>query len=226
MVADDHALLREGVMRVIERSSGLRVVAEAADGHETLRVLGEIAVDVLLLDISMPGPGFLETLRRALARQPGLRVLVLSAHPEDEYAVRALRTGAAGYLCKTQIADELVTATRRVSSGGRYVSPALAEQLLRVLEGGATRAPHDELSAREYQVLCMLGSGMGVTEVAGLLNLSPKTVSTYRARMLKKLDLRNTSGLVRYAVEHGLPRTETGSGQAPPAASASEDTET
>jgi two-component system, NarL family, invasion response regulator UvrY len=201
-VADDHPIVREGLKRIIADSSDMRVVGEAAHGTQ---VLAEVDnhVDVLLLDISMPGPGLLTLIRQLRGRLPNLRILVLSVQPEELYAVRALRAGAAGYLTKDQSPAELAGAIRRVHGGGRYVSAALAEVLAaRVAE--TESLPHEALSNREYEVLALLGTGMSIKDIAERLSLSAKSISTYRARILEKTGLTNTAELIRYAVEHDI----------------------
>jgi len=204
IIADDHPIVREGLTRLVGDEAEMSVVAEAGSGDELLRRIGEVSADVLLLDVSMPGPGVLETIRRVRARRPEIRVLVLSIHPEDQYAVRCLRAGAWGYLSKQRTASELVTAIRRLHGGQHYVTEALAEQLAAEVSPDAERAPHESLSDREYQVLCLLGAGKSVQAAAEQMRLSPKTVSTYRARVLEKIGLASTAELIRYAVEHEL----------------------
>ena len=182
----------------------MAVVAEAADGHETLRAVREVPADVLVLDVRMPGPGFLETLSHVQARAPGLRVLVLSMQPEDHFALRTLRAGAAGYLSKERSSEELVSAIRKVHAGRRYLTSALAEQLAEGLDAESERPLHEGLSNRELEVLLRLARGHAAVDIAAELNLSPKTVSTYRARVLTKLSLRTNADLARYAVEQDL----------------------
>ncbi len=206
LLADDHPVVREGLRRIIADYPEMTVVGEATSGDEALQQASRLAADVLLLDISMPGLGFLDVLRQVKVDHPRLRVLVLSMHPEDQYAVRALRAGAAGYLNKNHSPEQLVQAIRKVVRGGKYVSPSLAEKLAHDLERGAEGLPHEELSDREYQVLCLLGSGRSVKEVAASLAVSPKTVSTYRMRLLEKMKLSTNADLVRYAAQHGLIR--------------------
>jgi two-component system, NarL family, invasion response regulator UvrY len=203
-IADDHPVVRAGLRGIVEGEPDFEVVGEARDGGDMLARIGRTPAEVLLLDVSMPGPGFLEVLRSLRQDHPRVAVLVLSVHPEDQYAVRALRAGAAGYLTKDHSPEELVAAIRKVHRGGKYVSPALAERLAVGLEIGAADAPHEQLSDREYDVLCLLGSGRTVKEIAGRLALSPKTVSTYRARVLEKMKLASNADLVRYAAQHGL----------------------
>jgi DNA-binding NarL/FixJ family response regulator len=203
-IADDHPVVRAGLRGIVEGEPDFEVVGEARDGGDMLGRIGRTPAEVLLLDVSMPGPGFLEVLRSLRQDHPRVAVLVLSVHPEDQYAVRALRAGAAGYLTKDHSPEELVAAIRKVHRGGKYVSPALAERLAVGLEIGGGDAPHEQLSDREYDVLCLLGSGRTVKEIAGRLALSPKTVSTYRARVLEKMKLAGNADLVRYAAQHGL----------------------
>jgi two-component system invasion response regulator UvrY len=205
-IADDHPVVRAGLRQIIEDEPGMEVVGEAADGDQLLATIGRMPADVLLLDVSMPGPGFLEVLKSLRQAHPRLPVLVLSVHPEDQYAVRALRAGAAGYLTKDHSPEELVAAIRKVHRGGKYVSASLAERLAVGLEIGTDGWPHEKLSDREYDVLCQLGSGRTVKEISEQLGLSPKTVSTYRSRILEKMKLAGNADLVRYASQHGLIR--------------------
>lgn len=206
LIADDHPVVREGLRRIVEDAAGLEVVAEVASGDELLDRLPRVPADVVLLDVTMPGPGFLEVLQRLRSEHPTVAVLVLSVHPEDQYAVRALRAGAAGYLTKDHSPEELTEAIRRVHRGGRYVSAGLAERLAAHLTTGARDVRHELLSDREYEVLCLLGSGRTVKEIACTLQLSPKTVSTYRTRVLEKMQASTNADLVRYAALHGLIR--------------------
>lgn len=203
-IADDHPIVREGLRRIASAGVGISVTGEAATAPEIFRLLAQAAVDVVLLDVSMPGSTFVETLQALRAQHPSIKVLVLSVHPEDQWAVRALRAGAAGYLTKDHSPDQLVEAIRRVARGGKYVSEQLAERLAGLVDHGRPRAPHELLSDREFEVLRALGSGMAVKDVAEQLNLSAKTISTYRARLLEKMGLRSRADLVRYVVEHEL----------------------
>lgn len=203
LIADDHPVVREGLRRVVE-SAAFQVVGEATNGDDLLARAAEVQADVVLLDITMPGPGFVEVIQRLRLLRPNLRVLVLSVQPEDQFGLRVLQAGAAGYLSKNQSPEQLVAAIRRVVGGGRYVSPALAEQLASVVAKGDNRRPHELLSAREYQVLCLIGAGKSVKEVAAAMSLSPKTVSTYRTRVLEKLKLHSTADLVRFAIRNQL----------------------
>ena len=202
LIADDHPLVREGLKRVLSEEPDLRVEGEAADSDEALRLaLGE-QWDVLVLDLSMPGPGGLEILERLRKERPELPVLVLSVHPEDQLALQALRAGAAGYLSKGTASEDLVQAIRRVVAGGRYISQTLAEKLALGLTLEPARPLAELLSEREYEVLCGLASGKTVSGIAAELSLSVKTISTLRSRVLTKLHLHNTAELIRFAIEH------------------------
>jgi len=203
-IADDHPIVRQGLRRIASEGAKITVTGEAATAAELFRLVGGTPVDVVLLDVSMPGSTFVETVRELRERHPSVRVLVLSVHPEDQWAMRALRAGAAGYLTKDHSPEQLVEAIHRVARGGRYVSGSLAEKLAGLVDLGRTRAMHEQLSDREFEVLCSLGRGMTVKEVATRLQLSAKTISTYRRRLLEKMELTSNADLVRYVVEHEL----------------------
>ena len=203
-IADDHPIVRQGLRRIVEADPGMAISGEADDAAALLAGLETKATDLVLLDVSMPGGLFLETLKELRTRHPTIRVLALSVHPEDEWAVRALRAGASGYLTKDHSPEQLLDAIRRVYRGGKYVSPSLAERLASQLDGGGQRAPHELLSDREFEVMRRLGSGLTVSQIAGELALSTKTVSTYRTRILEKMAVATNADLVRYAARHGL----------------------
>lgn len=204
LIADDHPIVREGLRRIAGDQPGITVVAEAASATEALTRVADTAVDVMLLDVSMPGPTFIEVLQQVRKEHPSIKVLVLSVHPEDQWAVRALRAGAAGYLTKDHSPEQLIDAIRRVYRGGKYVTEALAEKLATGLESGGGATPHEALSDREFEVLRALGAGLSVKDVATRLKLSPKTVSTYRTRILEKMQVTSNADLVRYVRDHGL----------------------
>jgi two-component system, NarL family, invasion response regulator UvrY len=204
LLADDHAVVRRGVQQILGGEPDLAVVGEAHDAAEMLALVRKQACDVVVADISMPGRSGLEALKELKQEFPKLPVLILSMHPEDQYAVRALKLGAAGYLTKESVPEELVKAIRKVVAGGRYVSPALAEKLALDLATDPGKPRHETLSERELQVLCRLARGQTVTEIADELALSIKTVSTYRTRLLEKLALRNTAELIHYALTNRL----------------------
>lgn len=203
-IADDHPIVREGLRRIVSEDPGIGVAGEASSAAELFRLLSAAAVDIILLDVSMPGAAFIETLRALRDRHPSVKVLVLSAHPEDQWAMRSLQAGASGYLTKDHSPEQLVNAIRRVARGGKYVSESMAEKLAGMVDTARTRAPHETLSDREFEVLRALGSGMMVKDVAAQLRLSAKTVSTYRTRLLDKMGLKTKADLVRYVVLHEL----------------------
>ena len=203
-LCDDHPLLREGLKRILLQQSDFRVAAEAGSGAELLSALRRADVHVIILDITLPDMNGLDALKTIHASGYTAAVLVLSMHPEEQYALRALKAGAAGYLQKESVPDELVTAVRRVAQGRKYVTATLAERLALDLGDRSEKAPHELLSDREYQVLCLLASGKGVKDIAGELSLSSPTVATYRSRVLAKLGLATTVELVRYALAHKL----------------------
>ncbi|HLE83406.1 MAG TPA: response regulator transcription factor [Thermoanaerobaculia bacterium] len=213
LLADDHKMFREGVRSLLEARSDMAVVGEAATGEEALAAATEHRPDVVILDVSMPGRGGLETVSELKRRNPKVRVLMLTVHPEDRFAVRCLKGGADGYMTKEAAADELIGAIRKVFSGGKYVSPSLAESLVLSLERDFGAAPHETLSDREFQVMRMIASARTVSQIAEELCLSVKTISTYRSRILEKLGLRNNAEIMQYAMEQHL--VELGGG--PPA---------
>jgi DNA-binding NarL/FixJ family response regulator len=203
-VADDHAVVRRGLVQILTETPDMVVAGEASTGREVLQAVRKHDYDVLVLDIAMPEGGGLEVLQQLQTLKPDLRVLILSMYPEKQYAVRALKTGAAGYLTKESVPDELIAAIRKVARGGKYVSQSLAEQLASELRGEVEKEPHQTLSDREFQVMILLAAGKSITDVAEELSLSVKTVSTYRTRILEKLNLKSTAEIIRYALEHEL----------------------
>ncbi len=203
LIADDHPIVREGLRRLLDKQADISVVGEANDGDEVLSTAKTTSPDVVLLDVSMPGPGFLEVLSRLKRRQPRSAVLVLSVHPESGYGLRALEEGAAGYLSKNSTPAELADAVRLLARGKKYISPTLAGVLAEAhLHGNGPR--HASLSKREYQVLRLAASGKTVKQIAQQLSLSPKTVSTYRLRILEKLRFETHAEVMRYAIENDL----------------------
>ncbi len=204
LIADDHALLCRGLRQIIDENPDFRVVAEAANGNEALRLLREQLVDVVLLDITMPDRNGIDVLKQIRREFGKLPVLMLTMHAEDEFGVRALKAGASGYLTKDAAPALLVSAIRQVAAGRKYISAALAEELAERVGGGITESPHETLSDREFQTLRFIASGKSLSEIAFALSLSPKTISVYRSRLLDKLKLRNNAELMRYAMENRL----------------------
>jgi two-component system, NarL family, invasion response regulator UvrY len=204
LIGDDHTIVREGLKQILAETANLMVAGEAGSGQEVLRRLREGSYDVVLLDISLEDRSGLDVLKHIRAEWPALPVLMLTMHPEEEYAVRALRAGAAGYLTKKSAATELVAAIQKVAGGGRYVTTSLAEVLARALEPAAAAVPHETLSDREFQVFERLVSGERPSDIARRLGVSVKTVSTHRARILVKMNMQTTAALIRYAVQHQL----------------------
>ena len=204
VIADDHQILREGLRQLLQAAGDLAVVGEAADGHAVLQQVRALDFDVLLLDMSMPGKSGVELIRQVKAEKPRLRILVLSMHEEHQYAVRAIRSGASGYLTKESATSQLVAAIRKVAGGGAFISAEVAERLAQDAMPHAEGPRHVALSDREYQVFRLLVSGRSVSEIAADLHLSAKTVSTHKARLMEKLDIDNNADLVHYAVRHRL----------------------
>ena len=204
MIVDDHRIVREGLRRILAEARDMVFAGEASTGEEALALMKEARPDVVLLDLSMPRQGGLETLRDLRRRYPSVHVLVLSMHSEEQFGPRVLAAGAAGYLTKESAPEQLLQAVRRVCSGGKFVSPQLAEILASRIGQPADRAPHETLSAREFEVLCLLAEGKTVGEIGERLSLSVKTISTYRTRILEKLQLKNNAEIMRYALDLGL----------------------
>jgi DNA-binding NarL/FixJ family response regulator len=204
ILCDDHPIFREGLKKILLPFSDIKVDAEAGSGAELMEKVKGKRCDVIILDISLQDMNGLDVVKALQASDNKAAILILSMHPEEHYAVRALKAGAAGYLQKESVPEELVNAIRKIAKGGKYVTPSLAERLAYQLEPDTEKTPHELLSDREYQVLCLLAAGKGVKEIASELALSPPTVATYRSRVLTKLNLATTVDLVRYALRYGL----------------------
>jgi two-component system invasion response regulator UvrY len=204
LLADDHTLFREGLKKLLSGAPDLVVTGEAASGDEVLQKIEAGHYDVVVLDIAMPGKNGIDVLKELRSRKPGLPVLMLTMYPEEQYAVRVLKAGAAGYLTKESAPGELITAIRRISRGRKYVGAALAEKLASDLGRIEKGPPHEQLSDREYQVMCLLAGGGSIKFIAEKLHLSPATISTYRARVLDKMGMKSNAELTRYALENGL----------------------
>ena len=203
-LADDHAMLRQSLATLLAAQHGIGVVGEAGTADELFALLRGVVVDVLVLDVSMPGPGLSTVLATLKGDFPRVRTIVLSMYPEEQYAGRALKSGAMGYLTKDRSPEFLVAAVRKVMAGGLYVTSSLAEHLAAGLSSDAQQAPHELLSDREFAVLQGIGSGRSMKELSAALGISPKTASTYRVRLLEKLGVTSNAELVRYVVRHGL----------------------
>lgn len=204
LIADDHAVVRQGLKQILAETMDLVVGGEATNTQEVLDKIRESEFDVIVLDISMPGRGGLDILREIKHERPKLPILILSMHSEDQFAVRALKAGASGYMSKESAPELLVKAIRKVHAGGKYISPALAEKLAFDLESDSERPPHEKLSDREFQVMCMIASGKTVKEIADKLSLSVKTISTYRARILEKMKMKTNAEVTHYAIRNEL----------------------
>ena len=204
ILADDHALMREGLRRILEDAHDFEVVGEGCDGATTLALVRERDAKVLVLDLSMPGRSGVELIKQIKDEKPALRILVLTMHAEQQYAVRAFKAGASGYLTKESASSELVNAVTKVATGGVYVSMAMAERFAQSLNEPADTLPHQRLSDREFEVFRRIAAGETITGIAQALCVSAKTVSTYKVRILEKMQMPHEAALVRYAMRHGL----------------------
>lgn len=204
LIVDDHAMFREGLKQILAKHSDMRVVDEAGSSQEAMEKILRHKLDVVLLDISLPGRSGADLLTEIRKEKPELPLLVLSMHPEDQYAVRMMKAGASGYVTKESAAEELITAIRKVAVGGRYISSKLAEEMAVALNINTPKLPHQLLSNREFEVMRLLASGKSLKEIADELFLSEKTITTYRARVLEKMKLRNNVELTLYAIENKL----------------------
>jgi len=204
LIADDHTIVREGLKQILAETADMVVADEAVNGLDVVDKASKQNFDVVLLDISMPGRNGLDVLKQLRVDHPQLPVLILSMYSEEQYAMRALRAGAAGYLTKDSASDELILAIRKISSGKKYLGPSLAEKLAVYLEHGDDKPLHETLSDRELQVMCMIASGKAVKEIGEELNLSVKTISTYRARILDKMRMKTNAALTHYVIQNNL----------------------
>jgi DNA-binding NarL/FixJ family response regulator len=210
VLADDHTIVREGLKQLLLAADGLEIVGEARDGHEAMKAVRELDFDLLLLDMSMPGKSGIELIKQVRAEKPKLRILILSMHEERQYAIRAIRAGASGYLTKESASRQLVEAIRKVASGGAFISAEVAEQLALGAMPDAKGALHESLSDREFQVFRMLAEGKSVSDIAERLHLSVKTVSTHKANILQKMRMETVGDLIRYALAHRLVEESAG----------------
>lgn len=204
LIADDHPVVRRGLKQILGEEPDVGLLGEAKNFEEVLEAVQKLDWDIIILDISMPGKNGLDVLKELKHKRPTLPALILSMHAENQYAIRALKAGAAGYITKESAPEELVKAIRKVLGGGKYVSPSLAETLASNLEADTSKPPHEILSNREYQVMCMLASGKTSKEIAKEQSLGLKTISTYRARILKKMKMKSNAELIHYAIQNRL----------------------
>ncbi|MBC3880202.1 response regulator transcription factor [Undibacterium sp. LX40W] len=204
LIADDHTIMREGLKRILDGIEDIQVIGEAIDGHDTITKVRSESFDVLLLDLSMPGRSGVDLIHQIKDEFPKLPILILTMHEEEQYAVRAIRAGANGYLTKESAGTQLVTALRKVASGRPYISMEVAEQLAMSAMPASGDASHTSLSDREFEVFCHLAKGKSITEIGDMLHLSVKTVSTHKTRIMQKMGLNSISDLVQYAIAHHL----------------------
>ena len=204
LIADDHALVRDGLRHILKNASDFEVVGEARDSASTIALVRDRDADVLVLDLSMPGRNGVELIKQIKDEKPALHILVLTMHAEQQYAVRAVRAGAAGYMTKESASAELVAALTKIAAGGVYVSLTMAEQFAQSLNEPTDLLPHQRLSDREFDVFRRVTTGESISEIAHALNVSVKTVSTYKMRILEKMQMANDTALVRYAMRHKL----------------------
>jgi DNA-binding NarL/FixJ family response regulator len=203
-IVDDHAVVRQGLRRILEETADIKVAGEAGNGVEALKKIHTLKWDVMLLDISMPEKGGTETLKQVMELDKTAKVLILSMYEEDQYAVRLMKAGASGYLTKDAAPEQLIDAIRNAVEGKKHISPTLAELLLQECSNDSSKPLHATLSDREFQVLKLIGAGKSVSEIAAILSLSVKTISTYRAHILEKMELKNNADLTYYVIQNGL----------------------
>ena len=204
LIVDDHAIVREGLNRIIQSEQDMHVAGMAKDGSEVIRLMLENDVDIVVLDISMPGKSGLDLIKDVKQVQPLVKILMLSMYPEERFAMRSIKAGASGYLTKEMAPEEIVNAIRTIHSGRKYITSALADMIAEELQNPSEKVPHELLSDREFEVLCMIAVGKPVVEIAAVLSLSESTVSTYRMRILQKMGLKTNSDIIHYGIEHGL----------------------
>ncbi|MES2024803.1 MAG: response regulator transcription factor [Pseudomonadota bacterium] len=204
LIADDHAIIRDGLKQIISFVSNMAVAGEASDGEEVLQKIRTLKIDVLVLDMSMPGKSGIALIQQINAVKPELPILVLSMHQESQYAVQAMRAGASGYITKNTASSQLIEGIRKVAEGGTFVSPEISAKLIKQLHKPEQDLPHTKLTAREFQIFNMLVEGNSVNDIAKILSLSNKTISTHKAAVLQKMEAATTANLVYYALKHGL----------------------
>ena len=204
LIVDDHAVVRKGMKEIVDDADDITVAGEASNGQEALAAISKDKYDLVVLDIAMPSLSGIDTIKEIKKENPELPVLMLSIYPEEQYALRAIKAGASGYLTKKAVPKELITAIRKVYSGGKYISPVFAEKIAFYVQAEEEKPPHETLSDREYQIMIMLAEGKRLKDIAAELFLSDKTVSSYRSRTFEKMRLKNNSELILYAIDHSL----------------------
>ena len=204
LICDDHKIVRDGLRQILQQLKGVTLIGEASDGNEALVLLKSDVFDIILLDISLPGKSGLEVLQSVKAKWPSINVLMLSMHPEEQYAIRALKLGASGYLTKDTASEELLSAVKRVSEGGKYISQSLTESIALHLDKDSSRQKHEMLSGREFEIMIKLANGKSLQEIGNELCISDKTVSTYRSRIMVKMEFNKNTELTRYCLENNL----------------------
>lgn len=204
LITDDHPIVRQGIKQVLEDCHDIEVLDEVGEGNELIKKIIDNEYDVILLDISLPGRNGLDLLKEIKSLKPKLYVLMLSMHPEEQYAIRALKLGASGYLTKASVSDELISAIRKAAQGKKYITPSLAEKLAFNIDIDSDKPLHYSLSDRELEVMCLLAQGKTLSDIANELSLSSKTISTYRERIMEKMGIKNTAGIIRYAIKNKL----------------------
>lgn len=204
MIADDHTIVRHGLKQIVDAEPQMETIGEAKNGNEVLELARKVPIDIVVLDISMPGRNGLETLKDLKREFPSIGVIILSMHPKDQYAVRVLKAGASGYITKESAPEELVNAIKKAYRGEKYISPEVAELLADYIERNKSESPHELLSDREYEVFCHIARGKNVTQISEELFLSVKTISTYRTRILEKTGMSTNAQITRYCIEHNL----------------------
>jgi len=204
LIVDDHRIVREGIKKIIQLETDIVVAAQAKDAPEAIRIISTTDINVVILDISLPGMSGLEAIKDLKTLKPTASIIILSMYPEERFAIRALKAGASGYLTKETAPEELINAIRLVHSGHNYITPFVAERMVTELQNPTEKAPHERLSSREFEVMCMIGSGKTINEIAELLSLSNRTVSTYRTRILQKMDFKNNAMIMHYMLDNWL----------------------
>lgn len=206
LIVDDHSIVREGLSKIIQLESDIEIAGVAKNAAEALKFISSNKVDIIILDISMPGMSGLDVIKDLKKLQPKVKILMLSMYPEERFAMRALRSGAYGYLTKEMAPEEIIKAIRIVFIGHKYISPTLAERIITEIQNPKEIAPHERLSTREFEVMCMIGSAKTINEIATSLSISNRTISTYRTRILQKMNFKNNAAIMHYVIDNGLVR--------------------